>query len=187
MNSLICLNQMLLPSQSSAVEMRPVPVLSSLKYSKILLLILNVKNDVLPQDAVILVDIFLESPCRLTLPKTLDRYASPSNKFWDIARCTNYAIIKKSSDFSAVSLSIWWFQPSKICSSNWIISPRFGDENKEYLSCHHLVIMVDISFRKTSLDVATIDQTWQWHDMLLSVRCSFLPPHTMEKYKLMMF
>ena len=36
-------------------------------------------------------------------------------------------------------MSSWWFQPiSKICSSNWIISPRFGAKIKKCLSCHHL-------------------------------------------------
>ena len=35
--------------------------------------------------------------------------------------------------------SVWWFQPLwKICSSIWIISPKFGMKIKEYLSCHHL-------------------------------------------------
>ena len=33
----------------------------------------------------------------------------------------------------------WWLQPNwKICSSNWIISPRIRGENNKYLSCHHL-------------------------------------------------
>ena len=32
----------------------------------------------------------------------------------------------------------WWFQPLwKICSSNWIVSPRGRGEHKKYLSCHH--------------------------------------------------
>ena len=36
------------------------------------------------------------------------------------------------------------FQPNwKICSSNWIISPN-KDENKQYLSCHHLLVALVI-------------------------------------------
>ena len=32
----------------------------------------------------------------------------------------------------------WWFQPSwKICSSNWIISPRPGLKIEKYVSFHH--------------------------------------------------
>ena len=34
----------------------------------------------------------------------------------------------------------WEFQTIwKICSSNWIISPRVWGENNKYVSCHHLV------------------------------------------------
>ena len=44
-------------------------------------------------------------------------------------------------------LASWWLnQPiRKICSSNWIISPG-RDENKKYLSCHHLVGILSIHF-----------------------------------------
>ena len=67
---------------------------------------------------------------------------------------SNLEFVKKSSAFYDIRLTqkqngkhsrykhiaSWWFQPlRKICSSNWIISPRFGVKiPKTHLSCHHL-------------------------------------------------
>ena len=47
---------------------------------------------------------------------------------------------KKKTSGPHWNTTSWWFQPIwKICSSNWIISPATSrDENKKYLSCHHL-------------------------------------------------
>ena len=47
--------------------------------------------------------------------------------------------IKKKYDVITTS---WWLNhPSEKYESNWIISPSRG-ENKRYLSCHHLVMLM---------------------------------------------
>ena len=49
---------------------------------------------------------------------------------------SNYTNSFRATNF--VWVSSWWIQPIwKICPSNWESSPN-RDENKKYLSCHHL-------------------------------------------------
>ena len=43
------------------------------------------------------------------------------------------------------TFSSCWFHPiSKICSSNWIMSPGFGMKIQKYLSCHHLPLVLEL-------------------------------------------
>ena len=46
-----------------------------------------------------------------------------------------------------------WTNPSEKYESNWKSSPNFRDENKKYLSCHHLACHWHVNLRSPEMDV----------------------------------